>query len=134
MRDAFELPQRLLGAAMAGSLALGGGLFMLDFKALRALPLGDRQLAALALAMVLSLVLAGAPAGWLAAGLSGRTMLPLGAACAGAYLAPVLAWFLGFSPPWPYCWVAALVLASAGSWAGLGVGVWLARKVRGKGC
>ena len=66
--------------------------------------------------------------------LPGRTMFLLGAACAGAYFAPVLAWFLGFSPPWPSCWVAVWVLASAGGWAGLGLGLVLARKVGGKGC
>ncbi|MBE3581004.1 MAG: hypothetical protein IMW96_05140 [Thermoanaerobacteraceae bacterium] len=128
MRDASWLPERLLGAAMAGSLALGGGLFMLDFKALRALPLGDRQLAALARAVIFSLVLAGVSAGWLAAGLSERTMLPLETACAGSFLTPVLAWFLGFSPPWPLCWAAAAGLGFLESWAGLGLGLFLTRR------
>ncbi|KYH32031.1 hypothetical protein [Neomoorella mulderi] len=130
MYDKPTAIERLLNAVIAGSFSLGGGFFLVDFKAFKTLPLSERQLAALALAVVLSLVLAGAPAGWLARGFAWRTMLPFGLACAGAYLTPALAWFAGLEPAWPFCWPAAFALAFAGSWAGLGLGLLLGRRRR----
>ncbi len=52
-----------LGATMAGMASLGGGLWLANLKAAAASAGGERQAAALLLAVTLSLFLAGFPAG-----------------------------------------------------------------------
>jgi len=117
-----------LGAAAVGMASFGGGLWLADLKAAAASAEGERQAAALLLAVTLSLFLAGFPAGWAAGSRFEETPLPMWLSMAGAWLAPVAAWFAGLEPGWPVCWPVAFALAFAGSWAGLGVGVLLGRR------
>ncbi|MGI9953331.1 hypothetical protein V3F56_13295 [Moorellaceae bacterium AZ2] len=121
-----------LGATMAGMASFGEGLWLADLKAAAASAAGERQAAALLMAVVFFLFLAGFPAGWVAGNRFEETPLPTWLSMAGAWLAPVAAWCAGLEPVWPLCWLVAFALAFAGSWAGLGVGVWLARRRGGQ--
>ncbi|WP_162490092.1 hypothetical protein [Neomoorella thermoacetica] len=106
------------------------GLWLADLKAAASAAGGERQAAALLLAVMFSLFLAGFPAGWMAGGRFEETPLPMWLSMAGGWVAPVAAWFAGLEPAWPSCWPAAFALAFAGSWAGLGLGLLLGRRRR----
>jgi hypothetical protein len=121
----WERTNRLLGAGLCGLAAATGSLVVLFAGAgpLKALP--DREGAALMMAAFAAMILSGAPAGWAASGKGpgARTM----AAGAGAYLAPMAAWFAGLEPAWPACLAWAWALSFAGSWIGLGLAALLGR-------
>lgn len=123
-----ERANNALGMVTVGMTSFGGGLWLANLKAVATAAGSERQAAALLLAVILSLFLAGFPAGWLAGSRFEETPFLMWLSMAGACLAPVVAWFAGLEPKWPVCWLAAFALAFVGSWVGLGVGVWLARK------
>lgn len=71
---------------MAGMASFGGGLWLADLKAAAASAEGERQAAALVMAVTLSLFLAGLPASWVAVNRFEETPLPMWLSIAGAWL------------------------------------------------
>lgn len=130
MRDDLHLAESIISALGVGTAAFAGGLFMMDPKSIKALGLSERAAAALLMASVIAMLLAGASAGWFAGKYSRETKLPLGLAWAGAYLVPMVAWFTGLEVAWPASLAYACALAFAGSWAGLGVGLVLCWRLK----
>lgn len=123
-----EKGDNALGMATVGMASFARGLWLANLKVAVTFASSERQAAALLLAVMLSLFLAGFPAGWVAGSRFEETPLPMWFYMAGACLAPVAAWFAGLEPEWPVCWLAAFALAFIGGWVGLGVGVWLTRE------
>lgn len=113
----LERSNRFLGAAMAGLMA-AAGLAWLGLSGVREAVPDERARAALLLLVMATQIAAGAPAGWAAGAGFGRFPRRVWFAMAGAYLAPVAAWFAGVDPGWPLAWPAAAALSFSGSWAG----------------
>jgi len=116
----------VLGALLVGVTSISGALFLIDLRAVRHGAGSEREWAVLLLALMISLLLAGAPAGWAAGKEFERSPSFLWLAMAGAYLVPVVSWFVGAEPAWPASWLMALALVLVGSWAGYGLAFLLA--------
>ncbi|MDN5365131.1 MAG: hypothetical protein PWP44_334 [Thermacetogenium sp.] len=125
MRNEPSLTERILPALLVGTAGFVSGIFLLDMQGIKALGLGDRAAAALIMGWAFLMLLAGTPAGWLAGKYSVK--LPFILAWAGAF-APMVAWFAGMEAAWPESLIYAWLLAFAGSWVGLGLGLVLCRK------
>lgn len=124
----FQAMNRAYAACMTGIVGVAGSFVLLDLKSLKAVPLSERQLVALSLVVILSLVIAGAPAGWAAGKHFACTASRVWLAMAGAYLVPMLSWFAGLDVHWPMSWLTAAVLIFAGSWLGYGLSFLFWRK------
>lgn len=128
MEDLFWLRKgnQVLGALLVGMTSFSGALFLIDLRVVRHAAGSEREWAVLLLAVMSSLLLAGAPAGWLAGKKFEYSPSFLWLAMAGAYLVPVISWFVGLELAWPASWLTGLVLALAGGWAGYGLALLLA--------
>lgn len=90
---------------------------------------GQREALALMLGVTAYLFTAGFPAGMVAEAEAEKRKSPtlLVAPTFGGMVLPMLAWFAGLEPRWPLCPLVAWVVAFAGSWTGLGIGLVLVR-------
>ena len=126
--SSFQTATRTLAACITGMTGMGGGLFLLDMKSIKASVLDERRLVALGLVAIFSLLLAAVPAGWAAGKHFDRTPFRVWLAMTGAYLTPMLSWFAGLDVRWPVSWLVAAVLIFAGSWLGYGLSFLFRRK------
>lgn len=124
--------ETFLSGLSVGLSCFGGGLWFVVNSGLRRVlaHLDDRRAMAVLLALAVSLLLAGFPAGMVAeekARASNVSVLDLASAF-GSLVLPIAARFAGLHPAWPASWAWAWGLAFAGSWAGLAAGLLLGRR------
>ncbi|MGB9921125.1 MAG: hypothetical protein ACPLPT_10485 [Moorellales bacterium] len=125
----LDRANRIIGAMVTGLMAVNGLLWLESPGTLRAAVPDEHARAAIGLAQMATQLAVGAPAGWLAGVSFSDAPYPVIGAMAGTYVAPAVAWFLGYEPAWPISWVAAAALSFGGSWLGYGIGL-LARLAR----